>query len=201
MITFYHSPQSRSTRVLALIHELGARDRIDLRRVSIARQDGSGGPDPVNPHPDGKVPMLDHDGVLVWESAAIMTYLTECFPEAGMGAAPGAPGRGRFLSWMAWYAGVMEPVIVHDAAGLSHPILDVTFRGVPQLTARLEAALAEGPWLMGDRFSAADLLCHSPYAWFPEVTPDVPAIRDWVARCQDRPAVRRAAEEDADLAA
>ena len=197
MITFYHSPNSRSTRVLSLIHELDARDRIEVREVTIARVDGSGGPDPANPHPDGKVPMLDCDGELVWETAAIMLTLTELFPQNGLGVAPGEAGRGRYLSWMAWYAGVMEPVTIHAAAGLEHPFLDATFRGVPQVVDRLSAALDEGPWLMGERFTAADILCHSPYAWFPEATPDVPAIRDWVARCADRPAARRARETDA----
>jgi glutathione S-transferase len=62
---------------------------------------------------------------------------------------------------------------------------------------RLHAALEKGPWLLGDTYSAADLLVHSPYAWFAEMLPDDPLIKDWVARCMDRPANLRTKALDA----
>ena len=62
---------------------------------------------------------------------------------------------------------------------------------------RLTEALAEGPYLLGERFSAADLLLHSPFAWLPELCPDVPAIRDWVARSAARPSREWARAQDA----
>jgi len=58
MPTLYHAPQSRSTSILVLIEEMGIADRIDIREVTVARQDGNGGRDPRNPHPEGKVPYL-----------------------------------------------------------------------------------------------------------------------------------------------
>ncbi len=78
-------------------------------------------------------------------------------------------------------------------------MLHTTFRGVPEATARLHAALEKGPWLMGDRFTAADLLVHAPYAWFSDATPDDPLIQDWVERCKNRPARLRALERDTAL--
>lgn len=196
MLTLYHAPQSRSSRIIRLLIELGILDQVDIRIVTIPRQDGSGGVDPANPHPEGKVPLLVHDGVELWESNAIILYLTDLFAEKGLGRSVGQADRGSYLSWLAWYGNVVEPVIVFDAAGLSHPFLDATFRGVPEVVARLTAQLEKTPYLMGSQFSAADLLLVSPYVWFPQATPDVPIIKDWIARCQARPSASQVMEFD-----
>ena len=199
MLTLFHAPQSRSSRIVTLIDEMGIADKVDVRIVTIPRRDGSGGRDPANPHPEGKVPALLHDGTLITESPAVIQYLTGLFPGTGLAPEPGDPKYGEYLTWLHWYGSVMEPVMIFAAGEIDHPYLHVTFRGVPEVTARIERALAHGPWLLGDRFSAADLLVHSPYAWFGTMTPDVPVIQDWVARCQTRPAVTRTREGDARL--
>jgi glutathione S-transferase len=199
MLTLFHAPQSRSSRIVTLIDEMGIADKVDVRIVTIPRRDGSGGRDPANPHPEGKVPALLHDGTLITESPAVIQYLTGLFPGTGLAPEPGDPKYGEYLTWLHWYGSVMEPVMIFAAGGIDHPYLHVTFRGVPEVTARIERALAHGPWLLGDRFSAADLLVHSPYAWFGTMTPDVPVIQDWVARCQTRPAVTGTREGDARL--
>lgn len=187
MLTLFHAPHSRSTRVVDLIHAMGIVDRVNIRIVTIPRQDGSGGRDPLNPHPEGKVPLLVHDGVEIWESAAIMLYLADLFPASEYTVPQGDPERGRFLSWMSWYAGVMEPVIIFSQMGIAHPVLDATFRGMPEIIARLRRALENGPWLMGDRLTAADILIASPFLWFKDSTPDDPLIRDWVDRIANLP--------------
>ena len=196
MLKLYHAPQSRSSRIVRLLMELGILDQVDVRIVSIPRNDGSGAADPANPHPEGKVPLLVHDGVEIWESNAIMLYLTDMCPDAGLGRSVGHPDRGSYLSWLAWYGNVVEPVLVVDAAGLSHPFLDATFRGVAEVVARLKTQLEKTPYLLGSRYSAADLLMVSPYIWFPQATPDVPTIKDWIARCQTHPSARQILEFD-----
>src|SRR5579859_5670765 len=110
MITLHHAPKSRSSRFLFLLEELGA--PYEIKRVSIRRGDGSGAPDPENPHPHGKVPVIDDDGVIVYESSAIALYLTDTFPRAGLGPVVGDPLRGPYLSWLAYYTGVLEPAFV-----------------------------------------------------------------------------------------
>lgn len=200
MLTFFHSPRSRSTRILALIEEMGIADRIDMRLVTIPRIDGTGARDFANPHPDGKVPALLHDGALITESAAIMVHLTTLFPEAGLAPAIGTPQWGEYLTWMVWYAGVMEPVTICTAAGIEHPFLQASLRGMPEVVARVRAALDKGPWLLGETFTAADMIVHSPWAWFRDSTPDDPVIRDWVDRCMARPGATRAAAREAEMA-
>lgn len=199
MLTFFYAPMSRATRVYQLLDELGALDKVTLETVSIARQDGTGGPDPRNPHPEGKVPLLVHDGEMVWESPAIFLYLTDLFPEAGLGPLPGQKGRGSYLSWLSWYGGVMEPVVHFKFLALDLPELARTFRTYDDLAARLAGTLEKTPYLLGEEFSAADLLISSTFAWFPLLTPDNAAVKDWVSRCSGRPAAKRTAEHEAGI--
>lgn len=199
MLTLFHAPRSRSTRVVALLKELDALGSVNIEIVGIRRQDGSGGSDPHNPHPEGKVPLLVQDGVEVWESSAIMVHLADMFPEAGLNIPTGHPQRGAYLSWFAWYSGVMEPVMTLEAAGLKHPAIDATFRGGAEMQARLVKALADRPYLLGDKFTAADLLLHSPYAWFGK--PGIPVIDAWAERCMARPSAVFSTEFDRDALA
>ncbi|GAA3872667.1 glutathione S-transferase family protein [Celeribacter arenosi] len=198
MLTLYHSPHSRSTRIVALIAALDALDKVDIKPVHIKRNDGSGHADPANPHPDGKVPLLvTEDGEEIRESNAIMLYLTDHFAAGGPGV--GQKGRGTYLGWLAWYGNVFEPVHVLTFAQAEHPIFTATWRGVTEAVAALETALSDGrPYLMGDSITAADMIIVSTYFWFPDGVPDVPVIRDWVARCADHPAFKTANAYDLD---
>lgn len=196
MLTFYHAPESRSSAIMTLIEEIGVADQMEIRIVDIPRiMTGTGGPDATNPHPEKKAPCLVHDGQIITERGAIITHLTTLFPST-MAPKPGTPEWGSFLTWTHWYQGVMEPVLILEFCQFTHPSLTATFRGTAEVTARIHAALEHGPWLLGDTFTAADLLVHSPYAWFGN-TPDDPLIQDWVARCMARPARMKVLAADA----
>src|SRR6266481_4566707 len=110
MLTLYHCPRTRSSRFLWLLEELAVPYQVKI--VDIRRGDGSGTLDPANPHPHGKVPLLDHDGALIFESPAIALYLTDAFPEQGLGPKVAEPRRGAYLSWLAYYGGVLEPAVL-----------------------------------------------------------------------------------------
>ncbi len=194
MLTLYHAPLSRSSAILALIEEMGIADRIDVVEVSVARRDGSGGPDPRNPHPEGKVPYLVEGDDHVRERGAIVAYLTDMFPEAGLGRPVGDPQRGAFLSWLFYYQGVIEPVLVLDAAKIEHPALHATFRDLGAVIDRLEEGLDGRPYLLGETYSAVDLLLSSPFPWLPNAVPEGSPVRAWVDRCAARPAARAVAE-------
>lgn len=193
MLTLYYAPRSRASRIVQLLDELDALDKVKIETVGIARADGSSGSDPRNPHPEGKVPLLTDGTAEIWESSAIIQYLCERFPEAGLAPGPEDPKRGPYLSWMAYYGGVIEPVLIMAAAGLEHPFIRSNFRDAAAMHARLSRTLESSPYLLGEAFSAADLLIVSAFTWSPDAVPDVPAIRDWVARCTDRPSVKRLA--------
>lgn len=202
MLTLFHAPRSRSTSILVLIEELGISDQIDIVEVSVARQDGSGGPDARNPHPEKKVPYLTDGDDHVRERGAIVAYLTDRFPSAGLGRPVGHKQRGQFLSWLFYYQGVMEPVLVHSFAGLEHPALDATFRDMDAVVARLGDALEDQPYLLGEDYSAVDLLLSSPFQWMPDRAPERPSVQAWLKRCAERPALSAIMErERADAAA
>lgn len=186
-LTFYHAPLSRSGRVHWLLRELDI--DFTMVRCDIPRPDGTGARDARNPHPDGKVPALEHDGILVTETAAILLYLTDLFPERRLGMAPGEEGRGTYLGWLFWYCGVVEPVYLAEVMGVAaHPVAQASFRGREAVAARLISALEGQQWLMGARFTAADILLCSPYLHFPDAIPDHPAVQSWIERCTGRSA-------------
>ncbi|MEO6339459.1 MAG: glutathione S-transferase family protein [Caulobacteraceae bacterium] len=194
MITLYHAPRSRSSRMIWLLEELNT--PYAIRPVSIFRpMEWTGEPDAANPHPDKQVPAIDHGGVLVAESVAIALYLAEVFPEAGLAPAIGDPRRGEYLTWMAWYAAALEPVMFAkmmgelEAAPIKQRIYDAVVR-------RLEAALAKGPYMLGVEFSVVDVLVGSAVGWARQAFPESAALDAYAARCHSRPAAMRAGELD-----
>lgn len=197
MITLYHAPRSRSTRFIWLLEELGAPYEIEV--VSIRRGDGSGERDIRNPHPHGKVPLIVHDGVQVFESSAIAVYLTDAFPAHGVGPQVGDPDRGAYLSWLAYYAGVLEPAFVSKFMKIEVARGTAGWVAADEAMAHVNAALAAGPYLLGERFSAADILYGSTFALFlsSPMLVNTPELEAYVARCTARPAYLRAAARDA----
>lgn len=183
MPTLYHAPQSRSDSIVTLIRLMDIRDKVEIVEVTIPRQDGSGAVDPKNPHPEGKVPYLVDGDDHVRERGAIIAFLTDRFPDSGLGRPVGHPQRGAYLSWLFYYQGVIEPVALLHYLKIDHPALQATFRDYDTMLQRIGAALADGPFLLGRDFSAADLLCASPFLFFGNGMPVTPAIRDWAARC------------------
>lgn len=193
MLTLVHAPRSRSTRILWLLEELGA--PYEVMRVDIRRANGTGARDPRNPHPHGQVPALLDDGVLITESAAIALYLTDKFPEPGLGPALSDSLRGPYLSWLAYYAGVLEPVVTNHWKGRT--ATDEGDRAAyDALDERLRSTLEKTPWLLGDRFSAADILFISLLQFARQMLPPHRVYDDWLARANARPALARALGKD-----
>jgi glutathione S-transferase len=190
MITLYHAPQSRSSRMIWLLEELDTPYRI--QPVSIFRpMTGAGSPDPANPHPDKQVPAIDHDGVFVAESVAIVLYLTDAFPKAGAGPVIGDPRRGAYLTWLAWYAAALEPAMFASMSGelAGAPMKQ---RNYDAVIGRLENTLSRSPYLMGEAFSGVDLLVGSAITFGRHAFPQSDVLDAYVARCKARPAALRA---------
>ena len=195
MIRLYHAPRSRSTRMLWLLEELGLPYAVEY--VTIARMDGSDGPDARNPHPDKKVPAIVHDDVLITETSAICVYLNDLATSSSVAVPVGDVRRGPFLSWLAYYSGVIEPIVTLDAAGLGdHPAIKCTWRTSHEVGQRLLQALSGGPYLLGEHFSAADVLIASLGQWSRKMLPAGALIDDYLARMNARPALQRGFAKD-----
>jgi glutathione S-transferase len=192
MITLYHRPNSRSTRFIFLLEELEAPYRIES--VTIRSRDGSGALDPANPHPHGKVPAISDDGVLVFESAAIALYLTDKFPRNRIGPLVGEADRGAYLSWLAYYTGVLEPAFVCKFMNVDVPRGTAGWVAVDEVMPVIIGRLSQGAYLLGERFSAADVLYGTSFALFAgsPLLPKSAVIEEYVKRVLARPAYARA---------
>lgn len=194
MLTLFHAPQSRSGRIVWLLEEIGA--DYDIRYVDIFRaMTLTGARDPANLHPDGKVPALAHEGALVTESAAIALYLTDLHPDANLGAPVGSPDRAAYVTWLAWTAGEMEPAFWSKISGAAETDPNAKAR-YDAAIARLMTALATGPYLMGDRFTAVDVMIASALAWGREYVPESALVDAYLERALNRPANARAMARD-----
>jgi glutathione S-transferase len=195
MLTLHHAPQSRSSRIIWLLEELGADYALEI--TDIPRMDGTGAPDRANPHPDKKVPALVDDGVLITESIAIVQYLTDKFPAAGIGPRIGDSNRGPYLSWLAYYAGVVEPVVSLEFAGLAdNAVMQRTFRDRKAMDRRILTALEGSPFVLGEKFSGVDVLIASLGQFARTMLPAGAVVDSYLERCSARPALARALAKD-----
>ncbi len=186
MLTLYHSPMSRSSRFVWMLEEVG--QPYEIKYVTIQRHDGSGGRDPANAHPEGKVPALDHDGQLIIESGAIALYLSDAFPAAKLGPAVGDPKRGEYLMWLFYYAAEVEPLMMARMMGQGENPMYA--RMYELMGERLHNALSTGPYIMGEQFTAADVLFGSAFMYMRNQFPEDPAIDAYAERLAARPAMK-----------
>ncbi len=197
MITLYHRRKTRSSRFLFLLEELEAPYRVQL--VSVRQRDGSGVLDPANPHPHGKVPAIADDGSVVFESSAIALYLTDKFTKNHLGPLVGEPQRGAYLSWLAYYAGVFEPSVLSKFMKVAVPRGTAGWVELEEVMPAILARLAGGPYMLGEHFTAVDVLFGTTFAQFAQsgLLPQSPLIDAYVQRIVSRPAFARGMARDA----
>jgi len=196
LITLFHHPKSRSTRFIFLLEELDA--PYQIKRVTVRKSDGTGALDPANPHPHGKVPAISDEGAVVFESPAIALYLTDRFPKNHLGPLAGEPGRGAYLSWLSYYTGVLEPAFMSRFMNMDVPRGTAGWVAVEEAMAAVIQLLSQRPYLLGEHFSAADVLYGTTFAMFAQspLMPKSAAVDDYVKRVVSRPAFARAQSLD-----
>jgi len=201
-LTLYHASPSRSSIVLWMLEEIG--QPYDVKLLSLKDGDNLK-PDYLAINPMGKVPALDHDGTIITEVAAICTYLADAFPQAGLSIPIGTPRRGVYLKWLFFAPSCFEPAVVDRAAPRKDPPrramlgygdFDMTMNTAAQ-------AVAKGPWVMGEQFTAADVVLGAQIRWgmIFKMVPERPEFLDYAARLAARPAAQRAEEKDKAFAA
>ncbi len=201
-LTLYHASPSRSSVVLWMLEELG--QPYDLKLLSLKQGDNLK-PDYLAINPMGKVPALKHGDTVITEAAAICTYLADEFPQARLNIPIGAPGRGVYLKWLFFGPSCIEPAVIDRAA----PRKETARRGmlgygdfdtVMNVAAQ---AVAKGPWLMGEKFTAADVIIGSNirFGMMFKMIPERKEFTDYAVRIAARPAAQRAEAKDKELAA
>ncbi|EEF26348.1 conserved hypothetical protein, partial [Ricinus communis] len=136
-------------------------------------------------NPMGKVPAIRHGDAIVTEQVAIYLYLADLFPQAGLAPPLGDPLRGPYLRWMAFYGSCFEPAIVDqwmknkpaDKTACHYGDFDTMFN-------TLVEQLGKGPYLLGEQFSALDILWGTAFGWMMMfgLVPKLPVIEQYVER-------------------
>lgn len=197
-LIFHHCPNTRSTGVLALLEELQAPYELHLMNM---KRGENRAPAYLAINPMGKVPAVEHNGALVTEQVAIYLYLADLFPAVGLAPPIGDPLRGPYLRWMAFYGSCFEPALIDN--WMQRAAVDKTMNGYgdfDDVFNTLVAQLARGPWMLGDQFTALDVLWGTSLAWMTKL-PKRDEILDYVARVKARPAIQAAQRKDQELAA
>ena len=195
-IVFYHSPRSRSQMVHWMLEEASAPYRI----VPIDFEKGEHKASTfLAINPMGKLPTIVHRGVVVTETAAIIAYIADNFPKAGLAPEPEDARRGAYYRWLFFGAGCFEPALLDKM--MKRPEVErkasVGWGSYDDVLATLKKALADGPYLLGQTFSAADVYVGSEIRF--AMMFGAPGLKgekvfdDYVARLSARPAAQRTA--------
>jgi glutathione S-transferase len=199
-ITLYHASPSRSSIVLWLLEELG--QPYDIKLMKLSEGDNLK-PEYLAINPMGKVPALDHRRTVITETAAICTYLADEFPQAKLNVPVGDVRRGVYLKWLFFGPGCFEPAVIDRAAPRKEPPQRAMLGYGDFDTAMnvVAKAVEKGPWLMGEQFTAADVVIGANVRWGMQfkLVPERKEFLDYAARIAARPAARRAEAKDKQL--
>jgi glutathione S-transferase len=201
-LTLYHAAPSRSSITHWMLEEIG--EPYDLHLLNM-KNDDQRKPEYLAINPMGKVPALKHGDTVITESAAICTYLADEFPRAKLNVPIGDPRRGVYLKWLFFGPSCIEPAITDRAfprkeearrGALGYGDFDTTMDVVAK-------GAAKGPYLLGEQFTAADIVIGSTLRWGTmfKLIPERPEFTAYVARLVERPALQRSEAKDKELAA
>jgi glutathione S-transferase len=191
-VRLYHVPNTRSTRVLWLLEEIGAPYDVTLMTRDERREESH-----LTRHPLGRVPVIEDDEGFVFESLAILLHIADLHPDAGLIPPPGSHDRALVYQWATFAMTELEPGILEvfvarrkeDAERLEEAT--DSFR---QAAGAVEDALDDADYLVGGRFSVADLVCAAVllFARRAELIDGFPRIAAYLERIESRPARQRA---------
>jgi glutathione S-transferase len=192
-LVFYTNPQSRGRIVRWMLEELGQPYRTELLQYAGSMK----APEFLAINPMGKVPAIKHGDAVVTEAGAICAYLADAFPEAGLAPPLGDKRRGPYFRWLFFTAGPMEASVTDKSLGVVIPPerkASVGYGSYEEVVDAAEIALRNGPYLLGDQFSAADVYFGSAIGFFMQFGSFEarPAFTAYVERLTSRPASVRA---------
>jgi glutathione S-transferase len=199
-LTLYHAVPSRAATARWMLEELGEPYAIKLLDLRAGDQRK---PEYLALNPMGKVPTLVDGDVVVSEVAAICCYLADTYPKAGLAPAIGDKRRGPYLKWLFFGPSCVEPAMT-DKAMKREPLPRSTagWGDYDTVVEVLRAAVANGPWLLGEQFTAADVVIGSAIRFGTTfgMLPEIPEFVAYRERILARPALQRQVALDKELA-
>jgi glutathione S-transferase len=205
VIELYYIPGAASLAVHAALEEVGA----EYRLVRVFKQHGKIEPAELgrlNPH--RRVPTMVDDGLVMYESAACVMHLSDLHPQAGLAPPVGTHERALWYRWLTYLTNTVQaafmvyfyPTRVTDDEGASATIARTTAASLAEMRDFLERELAAGgPYLLGERFTSADLYLCMLTRWGRRLDPkwwDQPMLGAHFWRVRERPALQRVWEQE-----
>ncbi|MCF2521473.1 glutathione S-transferase family protein [Bradyrhizobium sp. G127] len=194
MMQLYWCPRSRSFSALWLMEEVGQPYERALIDITTGAQKTS---EFLAINPMGKVPALKDGDATVAEASAICAYVAERYPEAKLAPPVGDPRRAKYLQWLFFSPGCIEPAMIEIFTKISVPTSTAAWGSAAQVFDVLDAALEKGPFLLGDMFTAADIMIGSGLNFATrlfKMVPARPSFDRYIDACSARPAFQRATE-------
>ncbi|HEY1726100.1 MAG TPA: glutathione S-transferase family protein [Steroidobacteraceae bacterium] len=201
-ITFYYHPMSRARMVHWMLEEVGAPYRIEIIDLQKGEQRQ---PKFLAINPMGKLPAITHRGTTITETGAICAYLADAFPKAALAPPTDDPARGTYLRWMFFGAGCVDTALMDRM--LERPVPERTsalgYGRYEDFVATLEKALTPGPYILGDRISAADIYLGAQigFGLMIKALEPTPKFSGYSALLTARPAYQRAQQQSEELVA
>jgi glutathione S-transferase len=188
MMQLYWSPRSRSFTALWLMEETKQPYERVLVDISTGAQKKL---EYLAINPMGKVPALQDGDATLAEAAAICAYVAERYPAARLAPPVGDPLRTKYLYWLFFAPGCVEPAMVQIATKIEMNPVSAGWGDAQRVFDVLDAALQKGPWILGENFSAADIAIGSALNFSVrlfKMVPSRPSFEAYIARCVARPA-------------
>ncbi|MCZ8178371.1 MAG: glutathione S-transferase family protein [Rhizobium sp.] len=200
-ITLFYSPQTRASGARVLLEELKVPYDLHVLNMKTGEQRQ---PAYLAINPLGKVPAVRVGETLITEQGAIYLYLADLFPEAGLAPALTDPDRGAYLRWLFIYGSCFEPAVVDRFMKREPGSMNETpYASYESLIDMLEEVLKTGPYLLGERFTAADLLWGIALRWTTMfgLVEARPVFQAYMERIGNRASIQKVSAEDAAMIA
>jgi glutathione S-transferase len=196
-LVFYTHPMSRGRIVRWMLEEVGQPYRTEILDYETTMK----APAYLAINPMGKVPALRHGDTVVTECAGICAYLADAFPQGGLAPPHGDRRRGPYYRWLFFAAGPLESAAMNKGLGLVVPPGKERMAGYgtfAHVISVLDTLLSANDYVIGDRFTAADVYLGSHVGWGMQfgTVEKRPAFERYWQRVSSRPAAIRAKEID-----
>jgi glutathione S-transferase len=188
----YWAPQTRSSRAVWMLEEAGV--DYEIETVDIRATERHDSDEFLAASPMGKVPALADGDVAMSESAAICLYVADRYCAGDLAPALDDSARGKFLYWLMFTPAVIEPAMSEKFNKIEPSPVRNGWGSFDLMVTTLEGVLAGNDWILGDRFSAADVMVGSSVVFLRmfQMLPESPVLAGYADRCLERPAYQRA---------
>jgi glutathione S-transferase len=191
-VKLYWAPQTRSSRAVWMLEEAGVDyeiERVDIR--DSGREDSA---DFRAASPMRKVPALIDGNVQLAESAAICLYVADRYCSGTLAPAIDDSQRGKFLYWLMYTPAVVEPTMSEKINKIQPNRGRNGWGDFNTMISTLSDGIGNSPWILGDEFTAADVMLGSSVHFLQlfDMIGDAPVLIDYVNRCRQRPAFQKA---------